>query len=59
MSIERICRTCGEPEDIRYNFGNDLEAEREFHSKDYFCSSCVAMGLDELANELDERYESE
>ena len=36
MSIERTCRTCGELEDIRFNFGDDREAEREFHAKDYF-----------------------
>lgn len=57
MSIERSCRTCGELENIRFNFGNDWEAERKFHAQDYFCPECRASGLDELAKEIDKRYE--
>ena len=42
MSINRTCRTCGQEEPIRFNFGDDWEAEREFHSQDYFCEECKA-----------------
>ena len=56
MSMNRICRTCGQEEDIRINFGGDVEAEREFHSKDYFCMECRANDMDTLAKESDEYY---
>ena len=39
MSVERICK-CGTTEGIRLNFGNDREAEREFHSKKFVCFEC-------------------
>ena len=39
MSTERICK-CGEPEHLRLNFGDDYEAEKEFHSKEYICFEC-------------------
>ena len=33
MSIERICPNCFQMENIRFNFGDNRQAEREFHSK--------------------------
>ena len=39
MSVERTCK-CGEPEPIRFNFGDDIEAEQEFHSQEYICMEC-------------------
>lgn len=35
MSIARTCPNCYQKEGIRYNFGNDREAEKEFHSKNW------------------------
>ena len=57
--MERSCRTCGELEKIRLNFGSNFEAEREFHSKDYFCPECIANEMDLLAREIDEFYKNE
>ena len=39
MSQTRICK-CGEPEGIKLNFGDDHEAEKEFHSRKYMCFEC-------------------
>ena len=33
--MNRICRRCGAEEDIRFNFGEDREAEAEFHNQDW------------------------
>ena len=41
MSMNRQCRDCDELEDIRFNFGDDREAEREFHSQTYLCQECL------------------
>ena len=40
MSVNRVCK-CGKPEDIRFNFGDDIAAEREFHSQEFKCLECV------------------
>ena len=40
MSLERQCKVCGGLEPIRLNFGDNIEAEREFHSREYICSFC-------------------
>ena len=33
MSMERVCHICGKKEWFRLNFGDNHEAEREFHSE--------------------------
>ncbi|MFZ4798906.1 MAG: hypothetical protein ACOYMA_15505 [Bacteroidia bacterium] len=33
MSVTRVCRNCFRPERFRVNFGENSEAEREFHQK--------------------------
>lgn len=33
--MERKCKKCGTIEGIRLNFGNNDEAEKEFHSQDW------------------------
>ena len=38
--MERLCIGCKNPEDVRINFGDNTEAEREFHSKQYICMEC-------------------
>ena len=38
MSMTRLCKVCGQEEDIRINFGDEVDAERAFHSMPYFCS---------------------
>jgi hypothetical protein len=35
MSRERICSKCYQQEMTRYNFGEDIEAEKAFHAKDW------------------------
>ncbi len=40
MSMERRCKLCGELEKIRFNFGDDREAERKFHETPYICNYC-------------------
>ena len=39
MSVNRICK-CGEQEAIRFNFGDDIAAEQEFHSQEFICLEC-------------------
>ncbi len=39
MSMERLCKFCGEPEGIRFNFVS-REDESEFHSEPYICKTC-------------------
>lgn len=39
--MERMCRNCGAIENMRVNFGDNLEAEREFHQEDWHdCENC-------------------
>ena len=33
MSMERVCKKCGAIERIRFNFGDNTEAELEFHNE--------------------------
>jgi len=33
MSINRMCTNCFRKENVRYNFGNDIESEKRFHSE--------------------------
>ena len=40
MSINRLCKECGLEEPIRFNFGSNREAEREFHAQPYLCPEC-------------------
>lgn len=37
MSINRTCQNCFQEEKIRVNFGNNIEAERDFHTQKW-CS---------------------
>ena len=39
MSMNRICE-CGKQEDIRFNFGDNYEAEAEFHAQKFTCLEC-------------------
>ena len=39
MSMEAICNVCGQEADYRFNFGDDWEAEREYH-ENYICRFC-------------------
>ena len=39
MSMYAICKFCGKEADIRINFGDDKEAEREYH-ENYECFIC-------------------
>ena len=62
MSVERRC-ACGKLEEIRFNFGDDYEAEAAFHAKPYTCPECFqneqwikqleTMDLGDLVNTLD------
>ncbi|WP_242084216.1 hypothetical protein [Aestuariivivens sediminis] len=33
MSMNRVCPNCFRKENLRYNFGNNIEAEKKFHSE--------------------------
>lgn len=35
MSMNRICRKCGAEEEIRINFGEYLQAERDYHAAEW------------------------
>lgn len=45
MSMERTCCKCGLIEGIRFNFGSNIEAERDFHNEDWHnCDECDCEG---------------
>lgn len=41
MSVERKCKACGELENIRLNFGDNVEAEIAFHNESFYCNDCL------------------
>lgn len=44
MSVERMCRHCGAIENLRANFGQNWEAEVEFHKQDWHdCENCPCI----------------
>ena len=48
MSMQRLCRKCGVYEGIRCNFGDNREAEAEFHNQDWHdCANCKCKENDE------------
>ena len=41
MSMNRVCKSCGMVESIRFNFGSDREFEANWHSQDWHdCDAC-------------------
>ena len=40
MSAERKCEFCSNTEGIRVNFGNNIEAEKNFHAEEWVCDAC-------------------
>ena len=42
MSIEARCNICGELSGLRLNFGQDREAEQEYH-ENYLCIVCKEL----------------
>ena len=59
MSTNRVCQICYREENVRYNFGNDFEAENEFHMRtwcDCGYSSGEEMMLDQDLGFSDNRW---
>ena len=59
MSTNRVCQICYREESVRYNFGNDFEAENEFHMRtwcDCGYSSGEEMMLDQDLGFSDNRW---
>ena len=46
MSVNRVCYKCNEEEPIRFNFGDNHEAEKKFHEQKYECGNCKAKEND-------------
>jgi len=55
MSIERICPNCFQMENMRVNFGNNRQAEREFHSKKW--CNCGYNSPNEMMEDQDMGFE--